>query len=166
MIVGHRSNYNDISFGGYENKTAMEILQESYADDFKFGEKLLYGSAPFDTPISLNNTSEFIFPLGVCQIVHTYEMTEFKRLVFQGLYPHAEVYLTDPGIITHSSIDLSSHTGDKIACGIDSLCTYEISIIITDLRHPVDTDTCSDETSFNRCVEEQTKNIFHEVKYI
>ena len=144
----------------------MKVLLELHADDLKFDEKLLYGSSPFDDATILKNTSKFIYPLGVCQVVHAFEMTEIKRLVFDGSYPHAAVYLTDPGMITHSGIDLSSHTGDKIVCGVSSICTYEIGITVTDLRHPVDPDTCTDETTFERCVEEQTKNIFHEVKYI
>ena len=57
---------------------------------------------------------------------------------------------------------LSSHTGDKIECDFRSICTFEISIIVTDLRS-VSPDTCSDETSYKRCVEEQTKDIYHEV---
>ena len=93
---------------------------------------------------------------------YTYEMTEIRRLVLNGSYPNAVVYLTDPGMLTHSSIDLSSHTGDKIECDFRSICTFEISIIVTDLRS-VSPDTCSDETSYKRCVEEQTKDIYNEV---
>ena len=78
---------------------------------------------------------------------YTYEMTEIRRLVLNGSYPNTVVYLTDPGMLTHSSIDLSSHTGDKIVCDIRSICTFEISII------SVSPDTCSDEISYKRCVE-------------
>ena len=92
-----------------------------------------------------------------------FDMSEIRRLVLTGSYPNSVVYLTDPGLLTHSSIDLSSQSGDKVVCDIGSICTYEISIIVTDLRHPVSPDTCSDEPSYKRCVEEQTKNIFHEV---
>ena len=103
-----------------------------------------------------------MFPLGICQIDDTYEMTEIRRLFLNGSYPNTVVYLTDPGMLTHSSIDLSSQKGDKITCDAGSVCTYEISIIVTDLRS-VSPGTCSDETSYKRCVEEQTKNIYHEV---
>ena len=92
-----------------------------------------------------------------------YVMSEIRRLMLIGSYPNSVVYLTDPGMLTHSSIDISSHTGDKVLCDIGNMCTYEISIIVTDLKHPGYLDTCSDEASYKRCVEEQTKNIYHKV---
>ena len=121
---------------------------------------LYYGSLIFNSS-KHSNSSKFLFPHGVCQMDDTYEMTEIRRLVLNGSYPNAVVYLTDPGMLTHLSIDLSSHTGDKIVCDIRSICTFEISIV-TDLS-TVSPDTCSDETSYKRCVEEQTKDIYNEV---
>ena len=79
-------------------------------------------------------------------------------------YPDAVVYLTDPGTLTHSSIDLSSQTGDTIKCEQGNLCTFEIGIKITDLRNPAGEDTCSDDIPYANCVEEQTMKIYLEVK--
>ena len=123
---------------------------------------MLYDVAISNSSNKHKNSSKFLFPYGVCQIDDAYEMTEIRRLVLLGSYPNTVVYLTDPGMVTHSSIDLSSQTGDKVVCDIGSICTYEISIIVTHLS-TVSPDTCSDEISYKRCVEEQTKNIYHEV---
>ena len=114
------------------------------------------------SPKKVTTSSRFLFPHGVCQIDDTYEMTEIRKLFLDGSYPNTVVYLTDPGMLTHSSIDLSSQSGDMITCDSQSVCTYEISIIVTDLS-TVSPDTCSDKISYNKCVEEQTKDIFHEV---
>jgi hypothetical protein len=91
-----------------------------------------------------------------------FDMTEIRKLGLIGSYPNTVVYLTDPGLLTHSSIDLSSQSGDKVVCDAGSICSYEINILVTDLS-TVSPDTCSDETSFKRCVEEQTKHIYNEV---
>ena len=125
---------------------------------------MVYYGASFLNPSKLTNASKFLFPHGVCQIDDTYKMTEIKILSLSGIYQNAVVYLTDPAKFTHSSIDLSSQIGDKITCYFGSICTYEISIIVTDLS-TVSPDTCSDEISYKRCVEEQTKNYYHEVRY-
>ena len=124
---------------------------------------LYYDKITSLSPEKVPTSSRFLFPHGVCQIDDTYEMTEIQRLVLKGSYPNTVVYLTDPGMFTHSSIDLSSQTGDKITCDFGNICTYEISIIVKDLS-AVPSDTCSEEISYNKCVEEQTKDIFHEVR--
>ena len=111
----------------------------------------------------LKDASKFLFPHGVCQVVTAYEITQTHSFMWISSYTNVVGYLTDTEMLTHSSIDISSQSGDKIACNFGSICTYEVSIIVTDLRHPVFPDTCSDETSYDRCVEEQTKNIYYEV---
>ena len=127
---------------------------------------MAYSTSLTDPPKSVKSSSKFVFPHGVCQIVETDDMTEMIRFAWTDSYPNVEAYLTDPGMSTHSSIDLSSQKGDKIACNYGNVCTYEISIRVTDLRHPVIQETCSDDTSYKECVEEQTKNIYHKVKFV
>ena len=124
---------------------------------------MIYYVSPSIIPKSLKNTSKFFFPHGLCQAVTTYEISQINSFMWMGLYPNVVGYLTDPEMLTYSSIDIRSQSGDKIACNFGRVCTYEVSIIVTDLRHPVSPDTCSDEISYNGCIEEQTKNIHHEV---
>ena len=124
---------------------------------------MIYYKSSSNSPQILKDTLKFLFPHGVCKVVTTYDMTQIKAYQWIGSYSDVVGYLTDPEMLTHSSIDISSQSGDRIACNFGSICTYEVSIIVTDLRHPVIPDTCSDETSYDRCVEEQTKNIYYEV---
>ena len=163
LIVGQRSNSADISFG-HDDKTHQDILMEAYADDVKYGGKLVYHSSLLGTSKSFKNSYEFLFPHGVCQMDYAIDTTHVIRIFWPGSYPNVVAYLTDPGMLTHSSIDLNSQVGDKMTCNFGNICTYEISIMVTELRHPVIPDTCSDETSYDKCVEEQTKNIYDKVK--
>ena len=124
---------------------------------------MIYYKSSSYSPQRLKDTLKFLFPHEVCKVVTTYDMTQINSFQWRGSYSDVVGYLTDPEMLTHSSIDIRSQPGDKIACKFGSICTYEISIIITDLKHPVLSDTCSDEISYNRCVEEQTKKITNEV---
>ena len=105
-----------------------------------------------------------MFPNGLCQMIPDFNMTEVNRLQWIGYFPSLAVYVTDPKMKTDSSIDLNSQIGDEIKCEVGNICTYEVSIAITDLRNPVELDTCSDTDPFSTCADELMKETYNKVK--
>lgn len=104
-----------------------------------------------------------MFPNGLCQMISDLNMTEVNRLQWIGYFPNLAVYVTDPKKKTDSSIDLNSQIGDEIRCEVGNICTYEVSIAITDLRSPVEPDTCSDKVTFSACADQLMKETYHKV---
>ena len=70
-------------------------------------------------------------------------------------YENMLVFITDPAMLTYSSIDLQSHEGTKLfglKKGYYSI--YDVEVSVKDSNNPTERHTC-DTSSYSECVDQQ-----------
>ena len=129
----------------------FEVFKEDYSlsKDIQIWSKMIMETSPV-----------LQFPYGVCHRVSNLDMTMIFVITMPGSHPNLDIFITDPRKQAYTTMDLGSLTGDSLECKREHLCTFEIDIIIRDLRNPGASDTCSDAVPYNKCVNEQIDIFF------
>ena len=132
----------------------FEVFKEDYSlsKDIQIWSKMMLETSPV-----------FQFPYGVCHRVSNLDMTKIFMITLPGSHSNLDIFITDPRKQTYTTIDLGSLTGDSLECKKEHLCTFEIDIILSDLRNPGASDTCSDTVPYTKCVNEQIDFFYLEV---
>ena len=133
----------------------FEVFKEDYSlsKDIQIWSKMMLETSPV-----------FQFPYGVCHRVSNLDMTKIFEITLPGSHPNLDIFITDPRKQTYTTIDLGSLTGDSLECKREHLCTFEIDIVIRDLRNPGASDACSDTVPYTKCVNEQIDFFYLEVR--
>ena len=99
------------------------------------------------------------------QASHVSMSNEFQRLNSNNNYTYENmlVFISDPGMLTYSSIDMQSHQGREIfGLRQDHNTIYNVEVVMRDLDNPVQRDSCSFST-YAECVDQQIHIFFNEV---
>ena len=120
----------------------------------------------------LRGVRVFIYPFGLCAHFVDYNpLKDFTLLTLDWMgnnctYENMLLFITDPAMKTYSSIDLQSHQGTKLfglKKGYYSI--YDVEVSVKDSNNPTERHTC-DTRSYSECVDQQTQNIFAEVRQL
>ena len=164
LFTGLSNQSKDLTWGSHVNKSFNQINQHVFENDTKLlqsGMKAYQKSNHF-----LDFKTVFIFPYGLCAHFLEYDTNkDFFLWVYDVIEIESMfVLLTDPAMLTHSNIDQQSHQGIKIF-GLEKgyRTIYNVEVVIEDSDNPTERDSCSLDP-YEDCVDQQTKNIFFQVK--
>ena len=141
-----------------------------YENDKKFLDAYLEaieGAYVNTLGMKISGQTVFMYPLGLCTNFVNYNASKGFTLSFRIMqnyaYENMFVFISDPGMLTHSSIDQLSHQGVKffgVKKGHNTI--YDVEAVIKDRDNPSERDSCS-LSSYADCVDQQTKDIFFQV---
>ena len=178
LIAGKSEQSEELTWGSHNNKSFMEIVEAVYEKDKKILDSVLLvrevDYIDFQRPIKniIKGDIVYLYPFGLCVNFVEYDpnkdfsLTIFRDAVNDYDYARMFVFVTDPAMLTYSSIDQQSHQGTKLF-GLKSVhkTIYDVEVVIKDSDNPAERDSCS-MTSFADCLEEQTSNFFSQVALI
>ena len=153
--------------GKHANKTFMEIIETVFEND-----KMLidWNLKVKNLRNSLNGNTVFIYPYGIC--VNFVEYNPEKEFIIEieemllgtFKYENMLVFITDPEMMTYSSVDLQSHQGNQIfGLKKDRKIIYDVEVLLKDYDNPAEKKFCS--LSFHAdCVVDQTYEIISKVR--
>ena len=130
----------------------------------------IYNSAIMDSGSIKGNTT-FLYPFGLCVTFTEYDADkdfhfrlydQSNNLNFNNMF----VFITDPAMLTFSSIDQQSHQGITLF-GLKPKhhSIYNIEIGLKDSNNPSERESCS-LSAYADCVDDQTNAIFNKVTII
>ena len=112
----------------------------------------------------------FIYPFGLCMNIFDYDpneqliLTILSRGIKQNFsFEEMFVFITDPAMLTFSSIDLHSHQFTQII-GLKKghNVIYTIQVELKDYDNPAERNSCS-SSSYSDCLEEKYYDLFSKV---
>jgi len=163
----------ELTWGSHVNKSFMDIIQAVYENDLMKAYTNMDVFNPF--PQTVSGKIVFIYPFGLCFNFKEYNpdqdfLIRIEESLLQGtdyepkdIFENMLVFITDPAMLTFSSIDQQSHQGNQIFGMKKGRKTfYNVEVCIKDSDNPTERDTCS-LTPYSDCVDQQTHQIFTEV---
>ena len=143
----------------------MQVIQAVYEKDKKC---LDADVKAYNTKEELNGDTVFLYPFGLCVNFIKYDTNKDVKLMiydynkiysFQNMF----VFITDPAMITFSSICQRSHKGTKLFGLKKGFSTfYDVEVEVRDSDNPAERNFCT-LSSYSECVDQQTQEIFSEV---
>ena len=112
----HHEKSEKLSWGSHINNSFMDIIEAVYGNDKTTFDSDSYAIQP---PMKyVSGKVVFIYPYGLCVHYARYDpCREFTLLFLPGYnytYENMFLFVTDPAMLTYSSIDQLSHQGMKI----------------------------------------------------
>ena len=144
----------------------MQIIEAVLNKDKVLLDSHIHVFNPY--PKRLSGKAMLLSPFGLCVNFVDYDADEDFRLQIYGkkynyLTEEMFVFVTDPAMLTYSSIDQESHQGTQII-GIENNTynIYNVEVVMKDSDNPVERHLCSD-LSYSDCVDQQTHDFFFQV---
>ena len=166
FFTGNNSQSENLNWGSHVNKSFMEIAEALHINDKILLETDLFVYNPYPHKTDKGEYM-YMFPFGFClNFVHYNPVKDFHISLKNSnnfSFNDIMVFITDPQMLSYSSIDQQSHHGTKIfglKRGRETL--YDIDVIIKDRDNPTERDSCS-QSSYYDCVDNETYAIFSKV---
>ena len=164
LITGNSKKSEELTWGSHVNKSFLQIIDTVYQKDKDLLESQIMISLD---PSSVSGNTFFMYPFGICVNYVDYNPEkEFSVPLFNDNYYEFEnifVFITDPAMLTYSSIDQLSHQGTKIfGLKVGYSTFYDVEVEIKDFDNPSERDSCS-LSSYADCVDKNTQEIFSKV---
>ena len=163
LFTGKSTQSEELTWGSHVNKSFTEAIEAVYAKD-----KVIIDKYTSDENLDRKFVkSVFIYPFGICANFVEYDPDKDftlrirydKKFTFEDMF----VFITDPAMLTHSSIDQQSHQGREIF-GLKKghYTILNVEVVIKDSDNPTERDSCS-LSPYEDCLDQQTIDIFAEV---
>ena len=165
--IGISIQSRELTWGSHINKSFIEVIEAAYEKDRQCLDTFQVFHSNQHIIEFLSGTLDFMYPFGLCS--HYVEYDPHKDLEFQILntndyaYESMYIFITDPLMMTHSSIDQQSHQGIQLfglKKGHNTI--YSVEVTVKDLNNPTERDSCS-SSSYADCVNQKIQDIFSKV---
>ena len=171
----------ELTWGIHVNKIFLEIIEAVYVKDKKLLDLHSRVYNP-DNDHIVTGRIVFMYPFGVCANFEKYDPDkEFMLQIDDNVnawvslnhtHENMLVFITDPAMLTFSSIDLQSHQGNQML-GLkkyhsiydlkkDYETIYDVEVELKDSDNPAEEHSCS-QSSYADCLDNEINEIFSKV---
>ena len=115
MFEGYQgARAKQLTWGSHVNKSFLEIIQTVYENDQMESYTNMDIFNPW--PKLVGGNPVFMYPFGLCFNFEEYDpdqdfILRIEDSFVQDIFEHMLVFITDPAMLTFSSIDQQSHQG-------------------------------------------------------